>query len=197
MITFRSKTDVTDADAIFPEINSRFVAAIMMHGQMADYFDFLGLKGYKQIHEYQHIAESLERRKVCRYYIERHGKIIPDAFSGEVKMIPDGWYAAKSISVGKGTKQKAVEDGFSAYREWEEETKTVYQSYAAKLLEKGNVEDFTLVASLIDDVGDELKEIDKIILDLISTGYDMVHNTDSQKELHEKYKKRMKGIEVE
>lgn len=91
MITFRSKTDVTDADAIFSEINSRFVAAIMMHGQMADYFDFLGLKGYKRIHEYQHIAESIERRKVCRYYIERHGKIIPDAFSGEVKMIPGGW----------------------------------------------------------------------------------------------------------
>ena len=29
MITFRSKTDVTDADAIFSEINSRFIAAIM------------------------------------------------------------------------------------------------------------------------------------------------------------------------
>ena len=42
MITFRSKTDVTDADAIFSEINSRFVAAIMMHGQMADYFDSVG-----------------------------------------------------------------------------------------------------------------------------------------------------------
>ena len=114
-----------------------------------------------------------------------------------MKMIPDGWYAAKSLSVGKGTKQKAVEDGFSAYREWEEETKAVYQSYAAMLLEKGNVEDFMLVASLIDDVGDELKEVDKIILDLISTGYDMVHITESQKELNEKYKKRMKGIEVE
>lgn len=54
-----------------------------------------------------------------------------------------------------------------------------------------------LVTSLIDDVGDELKEVDKIILDLISTGYDMVHITESQKELNEQYKKRMKGIEVE
>lgn len=85
MITFRSKTDVTDADAIFSEINSRFVAAIMMHGQMADYFDFLGLKGYKRIHEYQHIAESLERRKVCRYYIERHGKLFQMRFLARLK----------------------------------------------------------------------------------------------------------------
>ena len=73
----------------------------------------------------------------------------------------------------------------------------MYQIYAAALLEKGNVEDFTLVTSLVDDVSNELKEIDKIILDLISTGYDMVHITESQKELHKKYKKRMKEIEVE
>ncbi|RHS44935.1 hypothetical protein [Blautia sp. AM47-4] len=106
MITFRSKTDVTDADAIFSEINSRFVAAIMMHGQMADYFDFLGLKGYKRIHEYQHIAESLERRKVCRYYIERHGKIIPDAFSGEVKMIPDDGMPQKVFPSEKALSRK-------------------------------------------------------------------------------------------
>lgn len=105
----------------------------MMHDQLADYFDFLGLKGYKRLHEYQHLAESIERRKICKYRIERHGKLIKNAFSGEVKMIPDSWYSAKSISVGKGTKQKAVEDGFSAYREWEEETKEVYQIYAAAL----------------------------------------------------------------
>ena len=102
-----------------------------------------------------------------------------------------------SLVNGKGEKLPGVEDGFLAYREWEEETKEVYQIYAAALLEKGNVEDFTLVTSLVDDVSNELKEIDKIILDLISTGYDMVHITESQKELHKKYKKRMKEIEVE
>jgi hypothetical protein len=59
------------------------------------------LKGYKRLHEYQHLAESIERRKICKYRIERHGKLIQNGFSGEVKMIPDSWYSAKSISVGK------------------------------------------------------------------------------------------------
>ena len=197
MIEFTNNLEVTKTEDIFDEINKRYVAAMMIHGQMADYFNFLGLKGYKRLHEYQFLTESLERREICRYFVDHHGKLLKDSFSGTIKVIPDSWYTASRLSIGKSTKQKAVEDGFSAYREWEEETKAVYQSYAAMLLEKGNVEDFMLVASLIDDVGDELKEVDKIILDLISTGYDMVHITESQKELNEKYKKRMKGIEVE
>ena len=56
MIEFKSKLDVKTPEEIFREINKRFVGAIMMHGQFADYFDFLGLKGFKRMHEYQHIA---------------------------------------------------------------------------------------------------------------------------------------------
>lgn len=66
MIDFKSNLDVKTPKEIFAEINERFIGAVMMHGQFADYFDFLGLKGFKRMHEYQHIAESLERRKVCQ-----------------------------------------------------------------------------------------------------------------------------------
>ena len=61
MIDFKSNLDVKTPKEIFAEINERFIGAVMMHGQFADYFDFLGLKGFKRMHEYHHIAESLER----------------------------------------------------------------------------------------------------------------------------------------
>ena len=63
MIDFKSNLDIKTPKDIFSEINERFIGAVMMHGQFADYFDFLGLKGFKRMHEYQHIAESLERKK--------------------------------------------------------------------------------------------------------------------------------------
>ena len=61
MITFKSKKDVASVEAIFSEINARMIAALMLHDQMTDYFDFLGMKGYKRLHEYQYFDESLER----------------------------------------------------------------------------------------------------------------------------------------
>ena len=197
MITFHSDINITEKNDIFAEINSRYIAAIMMHGQLADYFHFLGLEGYAWLHEYQHAAESKERRKLCRYFLTHHGEMIEDHFSGDVKMIPDSWRTAKRLAVGKSTKQKAVEDGFAAYREWEEETKSVYEKYAGELLKGGNMADFALVSSIVDDVSGELKTIDCIVLNLISCGYDMSYVVESQKELKDRYKNRLKGIEVE
>ena len=193
MIAFRSKMDVKSVDDVFAEINDRQIAALMMHDQMADYFDFLGLSGYKRLHLYQYFAESKERRDVAHYYINHHGKLIPDRFEGNVQMIPESWRSANRMSVGKSTKQKAVEDGFSVYLGWEQATKDVYQKYATALREQGYVADAIFVDRLVEDVDNELERLERIITDLITSGYDPVYIVESQKELHDKYKKKMRG----
>ncbi len=193
MIAFRSRMDVKSVDDVFAEINARQIAALMMHDQMADYFDFLGLSGYKRLHLYQYFAESKERRDVAHYYINHHGKLIPDRFEGNVQMIPESWRSANRMSVGKSTKQKAVEDGFSVYLGWEQATKDVYQKYATALREQGYVADAIFVDRLVEDVDNELERLERIITDLITSGYDPVYIVESQKELHDKYKKKMRG----
>lgn len=193
MIAFRSKMDVKSVDDVFAEINARQIAALMMHDQMADYFDFLGLSGYKRLHLYQYFAESKEHRDVAHYYINHHGKLIPDRFEGNVQMIPESWRSANRMSVGKSTKQKAVEDGFSVYLGWEQATKDVYQKYATALREQGYVADAIFVDRLVEDVDNELECLERIITDLITSGYDPVYILESQKELHDKYKKKMRG----
>ena len=194
MITFRSKKDVDSVEAIFSEINARMIAALMFHDQMSDYFDFLGMKGYKRLHEYQYFAESLERKKLNQYYINRHNKLIPNTYSGQVSMIPDSWLAANRISVGKSTKQKGIEDGFNQYHEWEADTKSIYEHYSSRLRELGAVADAIMVERLVEDVDKELKKLERIIVDLISSGYDMVYITESQQGIHDKYKSKLHEI---
>ncbi len=194
MITFKSKRDVSSIESIFSEINARMIAALMFHDQMSDYFDFLGMKGYKQLHEYQYFAESLERKKLNQYYINHHNKLIPDTYSGQVAMIPENWKTANRISVGKSTKQKGIEDGFGQYHEWESETKNLYEHYSSRLREMGAVADAIMVEKLVEDVNSELKKLERIIVDLISSGYDMVYITESQQRIHDKYKAKLHEI---
>lgn len=194
MINFKSNLDANTAEEIFSQIKSRQIAALMFHGQMADYFDFLSLHGYKRLHEYRYFDESAEFRKTGRYYINHHGKLLPDTFNGDVRMIHEGWFSANRMAVGKGTKQKAVEDGFAQYHEWESETKAVYERYAMKLRQMGHEADAIFVDGLVEGVDHELKCLDRIILDLISAGYDMVYIVESQQALHDKYKKKIKEI---
>ena len=194
MITFKSKKDVASVEAIFSEINARMIAALMFHDQMSDYFDFLGMKGYKRLHEYQYFAESLERKKLNQYYIEHHNKLVPDTYSGQISMIPENWQSANRISVGKSTKQKGIEDGFNQYHEWESETKNLYEHYSSRLREMGAVADAIMVEKLVEDVDKELKKLERIIIDLISSGYDMVYITESQQCIHDKYKNKLHEI---
>lgn len=194
MITFKSKRDVSSIESIFSEINARMIAALMFHDQMADYFDFLGMKGYKRLHEYQYFAESLERKKLNRYYINHHNKLIPDIYTGQVAMIPENWKTANRISVGKSTKQKGIEDGFNQYHEWETETKSLYEHYSSRLREMGAVADAIMVEKLVEDVDSELKNLERIIVDLISSGYDVVYITESQQRIHDKYKAKLHEI---
>nr|DAV06052.1 MAG TPA: hypothetical protein [Bacteriophage sp.] len=191
MITFKSKKDVASVEAIFSEINARMIAALMFHDQMSDYFDFLWMKGYKKLHEYQYFAESLERKKLNQYYINHHGKLIPDTYSGQISMIPENWQSANRISVGKSTKQKGIEDGFNQYHGWESETKNLYEHYSSRLREMGAVADAIMVEKLVEDVDKELKKLERIIIDLISSGYDMIYITESQQCLHDTYKKKL------
>lgn len=37
---------------VFSVINTRQITALMFHDEMADLFDFLGLRGFKRMHEY-------------------------------------------------------------------------------------------------------------------------------------------------
>ena len=196
MIQFKNNLDANTAEEIFAQIKNRQIAALMFHGQMADYFDFLSLHGYKRLHEYQYFAESAEFRHISRYYINHHGKLLPEGFDGDIRAIPDAWLTANRMAVGKSTKQKAVEDGFNQYHEWETETKAVYSRYAARLRELGHEADAIMVDRLVEDVSHELKCLDRIILDLISAGYDMVYIVESQDRLHDRYKKKLKEVDL-
>lgn len=190
MITFKSKEDVQTIDEIYAEINARMIAALMFHSQMADYFDFLGLRGYKRLHEYQYVAEGKERRELNRYYINHHNRMIPDRYEGSVQMIPEGWKNANRISVGKSTKQKAVEDGFNEYRKWESDTKALYEKYAVTLRDGGHIADALRVEMLVDDVDGELKHLERMLIDLISAGYDMVYIVERQDAIHDRYERK-------
>ena len=79
------------------------------------------------------------------------------------------------------------------YLGWEQATKDVYQKYATALREQGYVADAIFVDRLVEDVDNELERLERIITDLITSGYDPVYILESQKELHDKYKKKMRG----
>ena len=186
-----------DCKEVFSIINARQITALMFHDQMADLFDFLGLPGFKRMHEYQYLSESAEHRTTKRYYINHHGYLIPDEEIDPVDVIPDDWYRYNRMEVTSSVRKQAVQKAMEQYKDWECDTKCIYEKCAAYLMAWKQIADFDKVSALVHDVDQELKHLERLCLELKSVDYDCTYIATIQPEYHEMYKEKSKHIGVD
>lgn len=185
------------AEEIFAKINSHMIEGIMYHDQMANYFDFLSLHGYKRLHEYHAIEEAAARRSLNRYFINHFDMLIPEIAVTDPKAIPDSWHRVNRTDVDISTKRRAVRDGFTRWREWETETKKLYEQSYKDLCDIGEIAAACKVKELACDVDMELKCADRMYIMLYSVDYDINTIYLCQDGLHEEYANKTKEIGVD
>lgn len=186
----------TTCEEVYKLISSRQSTALMFHDNMADLFDFLGLNGFKRMHEYQYLVESAEHRALKRYYLNHHGKLLPEEEPHPVSVIPSDWYKYTRMDVTSSVRRQAVKTAFEQYYEWEAETKELYSTAAVHLMNWHKVADFNKVNGLLMDVDKELKYLERLIIRMSSVDYDPVYVDTLQDEYHEKYKGTMDKVGV-
>lgn len=182
---------------IYEKICSNMLTALMFHEQATDLFDFLSLHGFKRMHEYQYIAESVERRRLKRYVLNHHNILVKDAHSEKLQIIPKEWYNYTRKDVTPQVRTQYIEKIFSDYCDWETASKQLYENCAKNLYELGMLADFQRVMELVDDVDCELKILERLYLEIKSVDYDEVYIAIMQPELHEKYRKKTKELNIE
>lgn len=186
-----------DVKEVFTDINARQITALMFHDEMADLFDFLGLRGFKRMHEYQYFAESAEHRAIKRYYINHHGSLIPEEDLEPVEIIPYDWYQYNRTDVPAGVRKQTVQKAMEQYKSWETETKALFEKCAHYLLEWHCIADFNRVNDLICDVDMELKYLERLCLELRAVDYSSEYVQVLQDKYHEEYKEKCKTIGVD
>jgi hypothetical protein len=184
-------------EEVFATIGAHMIEGMMTHEALANYYDFLGLKGYKRCQEYHYLDETISHRSINRYFINHHGKLIPEKKVDDPEVIPASWYEHKREDVDTATKRKAVQEGYLKWRDWELETFELYKKLHKELMELNEIADAAKVETLICDVCQELKCVNRDILDLEAVDYDICYIIERQACLHEKYKKKLKkGLHI-
>lgn len=178
---------VTD---IFAKISHRQVVALMFHSQLADYFDFLNLHGFKRWHEYQYLAESIGMRKTHRYHINHHSKLVPEQPEENPNAIPMAWYGVNRFDVEN--KHQLALMAFEKWRSWEQETKVFLSDMYVALQQQKDVAAAGFVSDMIEDVDCELKGLERALLTLRDCSMDFL--LEWQEELHECYKGKTEKV---
>lgn len=181
---------------LYAILNSHMLEGVMFHNDMSDYFNFLGLHGFKRIHEYQFYEENLNRRIMCRKVLDIHNTLIPNEKVEIKEYIPKDWYKYTRMDIDDTIIPKFVREGWKKYKEWEEETKELYCNVARAFYDKNMLIDFNIVMNLLEDVQEELKKIYRMCGKLNDTAYDPVYIMEMQEELHECYKNKLKELKL-
>ena len=190
------ETDI-NCKSIFEKIITRQISALMFHDEMADLYDFLGLAGFKRLHEYQYFCESAEYKALKRYFLNHHNMLLSIDEPVKKEYIPNDWKNYSRFDVNSQLRRQYVEKTMIEYWEWEKETKCCLEGWAKELLDMGMVADFEIVGKLVSDVDKELKCLERLVLKLKAVDFDPVYITESQHDIHEKYKKKTKHLGID
>ena len=167
------------------------IKGVMLHEQMADYYDFLNLHGYKRCHEYHSKCEMHSMRKLHKYYINHFNRLIEETSIDDPAVIPTSWFKYSRQDVDANTKRQAVKSGIEKWVAWEQNTKSLYQRMYNELCSIDEIAAAKKVACLIKDVDGELKWAQRRHISLVAADYDMGYILSEQRYLHDWYKEKM------
>lgn len=181
-------------DEIFGRVAQHMIKGTMVHEQFANYYDFLGLEGYQRMHEYHYLDETCAYRRLCRYFIEHHNRLVPKMSFENPDVIPDDWHKYKRQDVDRETKAVALRNGMQRWVDWEKETKRLYQDMYKELADMGEAASAAMVAELVSDVDEELKTVERFALEKAAMDYDMTQIAAEQADVCDMYEKKLKEV---
>ena len=177
---------------IFTQLSIHMIEGLMIHAQLSDYYNFLGLKGYSECHNYHFYSESKNYRRASDYYLTHYNKLVPEGQVPDPQAIPANWFNYMRQSVDYDTRKSAMQSGFDRWIIWESDTKNLYEELYKNLIELGEIASAEFVKELIVDVSEELKDAQQFALENFAVNYDISLIMDKQDKLYKKYKKENK-----
>lgn len=180
-----------DVKELFARLSKHSSEGILFHSCLADYFDFLGYNGFKCIQEYRFIYESLDLRKLHRYFIEDYNMLIPTDDIAHTSPIPEAWQDFTRQEVGTEARRNAVIECFDKWVKWEQETQMLLEDTYKELTDQVAIAAAEWMAERIKEQGKELKVAEKMQLKLQTVDYDPECVFSIQDELHEKFKEKL------
>ena len=170
-------------EEIFSKLSEHMIKGLMVHEQLANYYDFLGLEVFRLEHEHQYVEESASYRRLNHFYISHYNKLIEESRIENPRIVPESWYKYSRFDVDLITKKNGIENGYKEWKNWETETRKLYEHLYCELIKIEEVSVSLFLSGFINDVEEELQRIDKELLELKATSFDLTYVM----ELKEKY----------
>lgn len=177
-------------------IAQKLLQGCMNHQEFANYYQFLGLQGYKLKHEYHFFEQMYHYRKFIQYYLQTENKIIPQfssqsLTSSSFSIIPSNWYGYIRQDVDLNTRRNAVKSGLEKYIHWEDQVKSFLEEMYIECINQRYVSLSLEIQKYLCYVEQQIKEAERKHLEIKASDYDLPTIVSEQQQLVKKYTKKL------
>lgn len=183
-------------EEIFSQIAQHMVEGLMFHSQLSDFYGFLGLDGYEECHKYHYFIENKNYKKIANYYLHHYNKLILEKPFNNPSVIPEPWYRYTRQDVDSSVKKGSIQTGVEKWVNWEKQTKALYEQMYQALMDLDEIAGAIELKEYIKDVDDELAEACQKHIELKSIEFNLDDIIPKQEEIHKKYKKKLKEMDL-
>lgn len=181
-------------EEIFSTLSAHMIKGLMVHAQFSDYYNFLGLEGYKKCHQYHYYEQTCNLRNLSNFYIKQYNKLIPQIPIDNPKQIPSSWYRYMREDVDPTTKRNAVKSGLQAWISWEKSTINLLQNSFKELYNLNQISSAFEMERLLCEVQQELHEVQRYYMEKRSVDFNIDNIISQQKEKAQKYQCKKKEL---
>lgn len=179
---------------IFAELRKHALKGLMFHHQMAEFFTFLGLPGYSEMHHYHELEENLLLKKLNDAYILHVGEMVQEEDPGSVEAIPKSYYRINRQETDVSWRRKAVKEAMIKWRDWEKGTDALYKELRYRLAADNELFFAVRIAARCEDVGGETAEAECLLFDLESVEFDMKEILRDQERMKKRYADKIRSM---
>ena len=180
----------------FSAITDRMIGGVMLHGQLFNYFNFLGLKGYAECQKYHYYDENKHYVDLCNYYVTHYNKLIPDKKIENKSIIPTDWYMFTRFDVDPNIRKSSIKTGVETWVQWERETKLILEQHYQNLVNLNEIAIAEKISEVIKHVDEELSHAEEKLLFLKAIDYNISDIMTEQEEVCHHFKKKIKEIKL-
>ena len=183
-------------EEIFSQLAQHMIEGLMVHSQLSDFYNFLGLKGFAKCHEYHFYCENGGYRKLVDYYMKHYHKLVVETPFSNPDVIPENWYNFTKQQVDSNTRKTSIQTGFERWVKWEKDTKKLLESMYNELVKINEIASANEISCFINDVDEELTFAQEKLLCYKAIDFDIVEIMSRQEDLYKKYEKKIKEIDL-
>lgn len=170
---------------------ARVRTGVRMHADMADAFEFLGLRGFSELQTYRAADEFRGEGELHRFMIVALGKVPSFDAWPDMEVIPAGWATMFPDQIGPDERSRHVRKLFGRWVSWETETVDSLSKASAELRSSGELALAVFAESRLKETQEELEEALYMQSELEGCGWDMTVIVPMQSEFKKKYRKKL------